>query len=230
MGPVAADLDGEPGLPGGDEQGPDGGAVAVGDRGHVGGDGAGDGGGLVEGGLELPDVGQVDVAGGAHGGGFTFAGGQEVEPCLRWAGVVGHGFRSLVKVTVVPCADGSIVTSSMRACMKMIPWPRVPGAGCSRSAGGDRQLPVSATVSWTVLGAARAVRVIWTGAAPAGRPAVACSKALAAASPAAIMMSVASRLPMPAAGSHCRSLARSRARQEGSSAGTWTVSGAGGCR
>jgi hypothetical protein len=33
----------------------------------------------------LPDVGQVDVAGGAHDGGFTFAGGQELEPCLQGA-------------------------------------------------------------------------------------------------------------------------------------------------
>src|SRR3984957_7581014 len=200
-----ADLDGEPGSPGDPEQGPDGGAVAVGHCGHVGGDGAGGGGGLVEGGLEFPDVDQVDVARAAHGGGAAFADGQELEPCLRaaawgaaargirigmngagYAGVFGHGFSSLVKVTVVPCADGSIVTSSMSACMKMSPWPRVPGAGCSRSAAGDRQVPVSVTVSWTMVWAARAVRVIWTGGALAERPAVACSTPLAAASPATI--------------------------------------------
>jgi hypothetical protein len=132
------DLDAEPGSRGDPQQGSDGGAVAVGDLGHVGGDGAGGGGSLVEGGLEIPDVGQVDVARAAHGGGFMLSGGQELEPRLRvagggsvalrpalfgvgWAGVVSHGFSSLVKVTVVPSADGSIVTSSMRACMKMRP-------------------------------------------------------------------------------------------------------------
>src|ERR1700722_3524106 len=87
-----ADLDGEPGSSGDPEQGPDGGAVAVGDRGHVGGDGAGGGGRLVEGGLELPDAGQVDVADGAHDGGFTFPGGQELEPCLRAARGGGAGW------------------------------------------------------------------------------------------------------------------------------------------
>jgi hypothetical protein len=54
MGPDALTWMVSRAFPGGEEQRPDSGAVTVGDRGQVGGDGAGDGGGRVEGGLEFP--------------------------------------------------------------------------------------------------------------------------------------------------------------------------------
>jgi DNA-binding NarL/FixJ family response regulator len=66
--PGLGDDEGEAVVPGRGEQGVDGGAVAVGDRGQVGGDLTGAGGRLRERGLELSDVGQVNIAEGAHGG------------------------------------------------------------------------------------------------------------------------------------------------------------------
>src|SRR5581483_5078987 len=131
--PGLGDCQGEAAVPGCDEQDADGGAVAVGDRGHVDRDLTGDGGGLGERGMEAIGVGQVDVARSAHGRGLLPVAGHDVETCLHVAicdvaagsiaggSVFGHCYSSLLIVTVVPCSVVLMSTWSMRACMKAIP-------------------------------------------------------------------------------------------------------------
>src|SRR5581483_2370577 len=172
------------------EQGPHCRAVAIGDFRQIDGDRVRAVRGLGHQVLELVDVGQVDVAYRGHDGLVLAVAG--CQPELN----VGHQCSSLSISTVVPWPVAVISTESTRAFINAMPWPR------SAVARDDWcHCPSSVTASASPRLVSCAVTVSSTSWAT---PRVACSVALAAASPTANRTSSAVSVLTAAAGSQRR--------------------------